>query len=750
MSGGRKNIRAAERTELLAPACDKEGLIAVFHAGADAVYLGGEQFGARAYANNFSKEDLLWSLDYAHIHGKKICLAVNTLLKDKELWGQLYDYIEPFYEAGLDAVIVQDYGVLSFLKKHFPGLALHASTQMTVTDLSGALYLKEQGVSRVVLARELSAEEIREIKEVSQMEIEVFIHGALCYCYSGQCLLSSMIGGRSGNRGRCAQPCRLSYQILTGKSQKGTYPLSLKDLCTVEQLPTLLEMGVDSLKIEGRMKRPEYAAGVTEIYRKYMDRYFREEFSSGDKIEPKDREQLLALGNRGGFTKGYLFCQNGREMITQGTASFSAPSGETIDQEMKEKHIGKQLKEPVTGYFLAKVGEEIQLTVTNQEHAVTVKGGIAEEAKKAAADSKQVEKILLQTGTTPFQFQTLKVELEGNCFLPVREVKELRRRALGKLEAQILLPMRRQIGQKVSKKTADFSWDMEEKTPGGKIKQDGKVVLHAAAETMEQFHVIIKTPEIHRVYVDSHLLGETKQEAARRLGQIIEEGRAHQKELYLNLPKIYRKQNRDGCLWLAGQWLDAGGEGLLLQNINEFGALKALYPAEKLVLAPSLYQFNQESWRFFRQQGIKEFFAPVELKETELRHLERKNMELLIYGYQPLMVSAQCLKKTENRCGTGQRAEALLDRRQKIFRVKSFCRECYSVLYNSLPLSLLKQRTALLSLRARAYCLSFTFETKEETEEILKEYVASFCYGREIPQKKEREYTNGHFKRGVE
>ena len=376
MSGGRKNIRAAERTELLAPACDKEGLIAVFHAGADAVYLGGEQFGARAYANNFSKEDLLWSLDYAHIHGKKICLAVNTLLKDKELWGQLYDYIEPFYEAGLDAVIVQDYGVLSFLKKHFPGLALHASTQMTVTDLSGALYLKEQGVSRVVLARELSAEEIREIKEVSQMEIEVFIHGALCYCYSGQCLLSSMIGGRSGNRGRCAQPCRLSYQILTGKSQKGTYPLSLKDLCTVEQLPTLLEMEVDSLKIEGRMKRPEYAAGVTEIYRKYMDRYFREEFSSGDKIEPKDREQLLALGNRGGFTKGYLFCQNGREMITQGTASFSAPSGETIDQEMKEKHIGKQLKEPVTGYFLAKVGEEIQLTVTNQEHAVTVKGGI--------------------------------------------------------------------------------------------------------------------------------------------------------------------------------------------------------------------------------------------------------------------------------------------------------------------------------------------------------------------------------------
>ncbi|MGN0291167.1 MAG: peptidase U32 family protein [Lachnospiraceae bacterium] len=250
---------------------------AVIKAGADAVYVGGSAFGARAYANNFSKEELLEALDYAHIHNRQVYLTVNTLLKENELREELYDYLLPYYEQGLDAVIVQDFGVMNFIKEAFPGLSIHASTQMTVTGVDGAAFLQSQGASRVVTARELSFDEIKKIKEATGVEIESFVHGALCYCYSGQCLMSSMLGGRSGNRGRCAQPCRLPYEVLDSRKKsickEANYILSPKDLCTASMIPELAECGIDSFKIEGRMKQAEYAAGVTSIYRKYVDRY---------------------------------------------------------------------------------------------------------------------------------------------------------------------------------------------------------------------------------------------------------------------------------------------------------------------------------------------------------------------------------------------------------------------------------------------------------------------------------------------
>ena len=282
--------------ELLAPAGSYEGFEAAIGAGADAVYVGGAAFGARAYAKNFGEEELLRAIDTAHIHGKKLYLTVNTLLKNRELSEHLYDYLLPYYKEGLDAVIVQDMGVFMAIREMFPGLHLHASTQMTVTGPEGMRFLEEQGASRVVTARELSLDEIRRMHETSPIEIESFIHGALCYSYSGQCLMSSILGGRSGNRGRCAQPCRLPYQtVLCGESKDRTSenrisakrsqgkrkqgkrnaeeicPLSLKDISTIEILPQILDAGVTSLKIEGRMKQPGYTAGVTSVYRKYLD-----------------------------------------------------------------------------------------------------------------------------------------------------------------------------------------------------------------------------------------------------------------------------------------------------------------------------------------------------------------------------------------------------------------------------------------------------------------------------------------------
>ena len=274
-----------KKVELLAPCGSYESFLAAVRAGADAVYLGGKAFGARAYAENFSEEELISVIRQAHLFGVSVYLTVNTLVKEQE-FSAVYEYILPLYEAGLDGAIVQDMGFFRFLRRNFPGLKLHASTQMTITGSYGAAFLKEMGCERIVPARELSLQEIKAIKRKVPIEIEVFVHGAMCYCYSGQCLMSSMIGGRSGNRGRCAQPCRLPYKT----AGKEGYFLSLKDMNTLEHLPELIEAGVDSFKIEGRMKRPEYVAGVVSIYRKYIDKYYRK------KIMPNMPERRAESG----------------------------------------------------------------------------------------------------------------------------------------------------------------------------------------------------------------------------------------------------------------------------------------------------------------------------------------------------------------------------------------------------------------------------------------------------------------------
>ena len=301
----------SQKIELLAPAGNFACFKAAINAGADAIYLGGEKFGARAYAGNFSKEEIIEALRIAHLFERKIYLTVNTLVKESE-FEELVPYLAPLYEAGLDGAIVQDVGVLKCLRENFPNLALHASTQMTTTGIYGASYLKRLGVCRVVPARELSLDEIVDIKGKTGLEVECFIHGAMCYAYSGQCLFSSILGGRSGNRGRCAGPCRLPY---TDEKGKTLYPFSLKDMYTLSMLPELIRAGIDSFKIEGRMKSPEYVAGVTATYKKYIDMYLKNP-DKPYRVFAEDEQLLKELYIRSDICSGYYHKHNDKSMVT--------------------------------------------------------------------------------------------------------------------------------------------------------------------------------------------------------------------------------------------------------------------------------------------------------------------------------------------------------------------------------------------------------------------------------------------------
>ncbi len=441
--------------ELLAPAGSPQILRVVIAAGADAVYLGGDRFGARAYAPNFTQEELLNALDYAHLRGVKVYLTVNTLFKNEEL-AELPAYIQPLYERGLDAVLVQDFGALTLLHRLFPDLSIHASTQMTVTGVDGVRFLQAQGVQRVVLSRELSMQEIADIHAQTGMELEVFVHGALCYCYSGQCLFSSMLGGRSGNRGRCAQPCRLSYTPLDDAGNpcdREQYLLSLKDLCGLEDLSALHGAGVYSLKIEGRMKQAEYAAGVVSVYRRHIDEILgeKEEFihrsSEGNGLQ-QDIKRLAALGSRCGFTDGYYWKHNGPDMVTYEKPNYAVqplePEKDDVPYATMEAGVPSDDKIKILGWMSFHKGLPMELTLSVEhcgvDYTVTVTGQAPEQAQKAPITEQALRERLCRTGDSFFTFADLKVEADEDAFAPVGAINRLRREGLQRLQEAVLAP----------------------------------------------------------------------------------------------------------------------------------------------------------------------------------------------------------------------------------------------------------------------------------------------------------------------
>ncbi len=406
------------KPELLSPAGDMDCLDAALAGGCDAVYAGCERFGARAYAGNFTTDEMKEAVDRMHIFEKKLYLTLNTLIKQDE-YDELHDFIKPLYEAGLDGVIVQDLGVISLISDEFPDLKIHASTQMSVSSLYGAAMLEKMGVSRVVTSRELSLSEIKEIHAYSDIEIECFIHGAMCYSYSGMCLMSSFLGGRSGNRGRCAGPCRQPYSA--GKI-RNKYLLSMKDMCAIDILNELIDAGISSFKIEGRMKSPAYVYGVTDIYRRNIDRIY-EDNNRPYRPAPEDRRKLVELYSRGGISDGYYSSRNGLALITLEKGAYKR------EDKAGEKFVRRKYK--LSAKLKAYAGRELQLEIfIGDKETVKITGDIVLEAEKHPMTEAEFIKQLKKTGNSDFIFDNIDIETDGRSFVRVASINALRREAL--------------------------------------------------------------------------------------------------------------------------------------------------------------------------------------------------------------------------------------------------------------------------------------------------------------------------------
>ena len=724
-----------KKIELLAPAGDFSCFKAAINAGADAIYLGGDKFGARAYAHNFSEQEIIDALKIAHLFQRKIYLTVNTLVKEKEI-SDLIPYLTPLYNAGLDGVIVQDLGVLMLIRDNFPGLELHASTQLTITGVYGAKFLKELGVCRIVPARELSLTEIADIKRETGLAIETFIHGAMCYAYSGQCLFSSILGGRSGNRGRCAGPCRLPYTDAHGHT---TYPLSLEDMYTLPMIPKLIEAGIDSFKIEGRMKQPAYTAGVTGMYRKYLDFLF-EKGPANYHVTEKDKKYLLDLFNRGGSCTGYYQMGNGPQMMA---FTNEKKTGEVFLET-------KQLKEKITGELHLVPGSPVLLHVSCQGEDAYECVGEVQYAKSQPVTEERVRQQMDKLGNTSFIWEKLEIYMEDSVFVPMKTLNEARHQALENLKEKLLRKYRRNVGDERVKRIA-------EETPA-KIRdvvihdnvprnKEEYIPVYVSCENEDASEVLCQKTGIQGIYLPYALMEKH-----------LQTGLDNGKEMYLSLPHITRENPPEGYMEQVKKWLEAGLSGFLVRNLESYSALAQMGLADKCVLDHSLYTWNDEAIRFWKNQGILRNTVPLELNEKELRHRENAGSEMIVYGRLPLMHSAQCVRKNTSGCNGQEERLVLKDRYDKEFPVVCYCRpwkmgntkaadSCYNIIYNSLPYGLLKEAGRVEELGVSSVRLAFTIESREETERIVEDFVAAYHGGR---VSHEYEFTKGHFKRGAE
>ena len=751
------------KVEILAPAGSFASMKAAVAAGADAVYMGGSRFGARAYAENPDEKGLLEAIDYVHLHGRRLYMTVNTLFKENEL-KDLEDYMRPYYDRGLDGVIVQDLGAMAFMREHFPGLELHSSTQMTVTSVYGAALMKDLGCSRVVTAREMSLEEIRRIHEQLDIEIESFVHGALCYCYSGQCLMSSLIGGRSGNRGRCAQPCRLPYGVYDPKKE-GNKPLnkasekhvlSLKDLCTLDILPDIIEAGIYSLKIEGRMKSPRYTAGVVSVYRKYVDRYLAMG-RKGYEVDPKDRRMLLDLFDRGGFTEGYYTQHNGRNMTALKEKPEFREGNQPLFDYLDQTYVESEMKEPVSGWARLREGEEAYLSLSCRNVKAEAWGQIPQAAKNQPMSEEKVRRQLGKTGGTPFFFEDLSIDIQGNLFFPVQALNELRRECFQKLEEELIRqnsPKRGegsvlQSGPECGKGSVSPN-RREEKGNTGEILPPS---FSAYLEEPCQLAPVLSRKEISLIYLEAGGFGPERWKES--------VDRCHQagKQCWIALPQIFRSHAERYFKKHRNLFLEAGFDGVLIRALEEVVWLKNVAEESGKPIPYGLdacvYDWNSRCVDVMKELGASFITMPWELTSGEmepvLKECRRRQMggELIIYGHAPMMVSAQCVTKTVEGCTHRPHLLMMKDRTGALLPVKNHCDFCYNTIYNPSPLSLLGMERQVGRLDAERLRFQFTKEDGPQMEAVLHAFIESFVYGRtgDLPFK---DFTRGHFKRGVE
>ncbi len=702
--------------ELLAPAGNLEIFKGVIESGADAVYVGGSMFGARAYANNFTEDELLEAIDFAHLRGVKVYLTVNTLIKNSE-FSKLYDYLLPYYKRGLDAVIVQDIGVVKAIHEYFPSLEIHTSTQMTVTGADGVRFLSQFGVTRVVMAREVSLAEMKRIHEETGMELEAFVHGALCYSYSGQCLFSSILGGRSGNRGRCAQPCRLPYTV---EGKKDEYILSLKDMCGIKALDKLHDAGVYSLKIEGRMKQLEYACGVVKYYRSYID--------SMKPVTDADYDRIKALGNRCGFTDRYYFDHNGSDMVTYVKPNFVSNAAEPSPEKRKLS---------IEGELVLREGEPGSLTVKRGD--VTYKASIepVSAALKAPLDKKAAIDRINKTGDTDFEFSHIKAQIGENVFVPNGALNKLRRDAISGLCDKLLKKYYRDDAR-----YADISSMCE--LPEHVVKsdathEDGAVnakdyTTICSCITRAQLDTLIGYECFDVFYLDFDMYDRNT--LIQQFADDVKSLTKRNKKVYLMLPTIFRADSSDYFVSIAKELDKVSFEGFVVKNYEELYLTENLFTGKKVILDHNMYTFNDVSKSAFFEHGVSGDTVPLELNSREIMHRNNIGSQMIVYGYYPLMTTANCVHKNTKGCDKKQKLIYLKDRYNKSFAVCNNCKECYNTIYNSLPTMLIKNISKLKEAGIRSFRYSFTIETPKQIKAVMDDKVA--------------EYTNGHYKRGVE
>ena len=699
--------------ELLAPAGSLEILKGVIESGADAVYVGGSMFGARAYANNFTEEELLEAIDFAHLRGVKVYLTVNTLIKNSE-FSKLYDYLLPYYKRGLDAVIVQDIGVVKAIHEYFPSMEIHTSTQMTVTGADGVRFLSQFGVTRVVMAREVSLAEMKRIHEETGMELEAFVHGALCYSYSGQCLFSSILGGRSGNRGRCAQPCRLPYTV---EGKKDEYILSLKDMCGIKALDKLHDAGVYSLKIEGRMKQLEYACGVVKYYRSYID--------SMKPVTDADYDRIKALGNRCGFTDRYYFDHNGSDMVTYVKPNFVSNAAEPSPEKRKLS---------IEGELVLREGEPGSLTVKRGD--VTYKASIepVSAALKAPLDKKAAIDRINKTGDTDFEFSHIKAQIGENVFVPNGALNKLRRDAISGLCDKLLKKYYRNDARYVDMSGLTALPEHVVKSDAAHDEAVNDYTTICSCMTRSQLDTLISYECFDVFYLDFDMYD--RKTLIQQFADDVKSLTKRNKKVYLMLPTIFRADSSDYFVSIAKELDNVSFEGFVVKNYEELYLTENLFTGKKVILDHNMYTFNDVSKSAFFEHGVSGDTVPLELNSREIMHRNNIGSQMIVYGYYPLMTTANCVHKNTKGCDKKQKLIYLKDRYNKSFAVCNNCKECYNTIYNSLPTMLTKNISKLKEAGIRSFRYSFTIETPKQIKAVMDDKVA--------------EYTNGHYKRGVE
>ena len=723
--------------ELLAPAGSVEALRAAYAAGADAVYIGGGKYGARAYADNPDDGQLLSCIELAHRLDRKLYLTVNTLIKEREI-EDMVSWLAPFYYAGLDAAIVQDLGTLVTLKQRWPDLPVHISTQAAVTGAEAAALMEKAGAARVIPARELTLDEIRAIRERTGLEIECFVHGALCYSYSGRCLASSLIGGRSGNRGRCAGICRLPFL--------DTYPLNMKDLCAVDLLPAMLAAGAESFKIEGRMKRAAYTSEVVRIYRKYLDLAMSDPASY--RVEEGDRERLLALFNRDGFTEGYFHKHNGRDMIAienrKETESRSRQAQEIyaeVDARIASPEQKRLLQKETDGRLYARAGEALRLElcceIRGEKIRAEVSGDLAERAQKAPVCAERLRELISQTGEENYRFRDLAIDAGEDIFLPVGRVKALRREGFAKLDEAARALFRRE--QRV------LSDETNRKPAASALRHTGAPALLVCVETEEQARVALSAPEAAGVYVPIRLL-------AGNIGEDLAGIAKGGTKIFAALPRVARGADSDRLREMIRAVRDAGQSGksatlFLARDLQGLALLLDEVGAERIVADADLYTWNRAARDFLSPLTVRAT-APLELNARELGERGLAGDELVVYGRAPMMVSAQCARKTLRGCDAANAVFSLTDRKGKRFPVVCSCDFCYNTIYNSVPTDLSGDIAEVSALGPAFLRVDLTTEDARQSREVITRVAQALRTGRSdgLPDA----FTRGHFRRGAE